>query len=58
MMKSRIMRLVFVDHFVEDLGLCLEECRRMRLVLPGAELAEELYREIQAREGRQRHAES
>ena len=43
----------FVDHFIKDLGLCLEECRRMGLVLPGVELAEELYRSVQARgEGR------
>ena len=39
----------FVDHFIKDLGLCLEECRRMGLVLPGTELAEELYRAVQAR---------
>ena len=39
----------FVDHFIKDLGLCLEECRRMGLVLPGTELAEELYRSVQAR---------
>ena len=39
----------FVDHFIKDLGLCLEECRRMGLVLPGTELAEDLYRAVQAR---------
>ena len=39
----------FIDHFIKDLGLCLEECRRMRLVLPGATLAEEFYRMMQAR---------
>lgn len=39
----------FIDHFVKDLGLCLEECRRMRLVLPGLALASELYRMMQAR---------
>lgn len=38
----------FIDHFVKDLGLCLEECRRMKLVLPGATMADELYRMIQA----------
>lgn len=51
MMKLDYAPGFFVDHFVKDLGLCLEECRKMRLVLPGAELAEELYREIQARGG-------
>ncbi|MDY5429894.1 NAD(P)-dependent oxidoreductase, partial [Desulfovibrio sp.] len=29
----------FVDHFVKDLGLCLEECKRMGLVLPGLALS-------------------
>lgn len=38
----------FIDHFIKDLGLCLEECRRMHLVLPGATLAEEFYRMMQA----------
>jgi len=39
----------FIDHFVKDLGLVLEECRRMGIVLPGAELAGRIYRSIQAR---------
>lgn len=39
----------FIDHFVKDLGLVLEECRRMNLALPGAELADRLYRSIQAK---------
>ena len=39
----------FIDHFIKDLGLCLEECRRMRLVLPGTTLAEDFYRMMQAR---------
>lgn len=38
----------FIDHFVKDLGLCLAECRRMGIVLPGATLADELYRMLQA----------
>lgn len=43
----------FIDHFVKDLGLCLAECRKMQLVLPGATLAEEFYRIMQAQgEGR------
>lgn len=43
----------FIDHFVKDLGLCLAECRNMKLVLPGATLAEEFYRMMQAQgEGR------
>lgn len=39
----------FIDHFVKDLGLCLEECRRMNLVLPGIALADQLYRILQAK---------
>ncbi|SFV72688.1 NAD(P)-dependent oxidoreductase [Desulfovibrio piger] len=39
----------FVEHFIKDLGLCLEECKRMGLVLPGVALAEQVYRLAQAR---------
>lgn len=43
----------YIDHFVKDLGLCLQECRSLGLVLPGAALAEEFYRSMQAQgEGR------
>ncbi|MDE5833518.1 MAG: NAD(P)-dependent oxidoreductase, partial [Desulfovibrio sp.] len=38
----------FIDHFVKDLGLCLKECRKMGLVLPGLALADQFYRMIQA----------
>jgi 3-hydroxyisobutyrate dehydrogenase len=38
----------FIDHFIKDLGLCLEECRRMRIVLPGLTAAEQMYRAMQA----------
>lgn len=38
----------FIDHFVKDLGLCLEECRRMGLILPGLAAADQLYRTLQA----------
>ena len=37
----------FIDHFVKDLGLVLEECRRMGIVLPGATLADSFYRSMQ-----------
>lgn len=37
-----------IDHFVKDLGICLEECRKMGLILPGVELADEFYRMMQA----------
>ena len=32
-----------IDHFIKDLGIALEEARRMRLALPGLALAEQLY---------------
>jgi len=38
----------FVDHFVKDMGIALEEARRMRLSLPGLALANQLYQSVQA----------
>ena len=38
----------FINHFVKDLGLVLEECRRMGLVLPSTALADQFYRSMQA----------
>ena len=37
----------FVDHFVKDLGLALDECRRMGLALPGLALVSQLYSSLQ-----------
>ncbi|MCR4667339.1 MAG: NAD(P)-dependent oxidoreductase [Desulfovibrio sp.] len=34
----------FIKHFIKDLGLCLDECRRMGLVLPGMTASYEVYR--------------
>lgn len=33
----------FVNHFVKDLGICLMECQRMGVALPGLALAHQLY---------------
>jgi len=33
----------FVEHFIKDMGIALEESRRMNLSLPGLALAHELY---------------
>ena len=33
----------FVEHFVKDMGIALQEARRMKLSLPGLALAEQLY---------------
>ena len=38
----------FVEHFLKDMTIALEESRRMGLKLPGLELAERLYREVAA----------
>lgn len=38
----------FVDHFVKDMCLVLEEAGRMGLVLPGLALVHQLYRSVQA----------
>jgi 3-hydroxyisobutyrate dehydrogenase len=38
----------FVEHFVKDMGIALEECRRMNLSLPGLELAHRLYQQVVA----------
>jgi 3-hydroxyisobutyrate dehydrogenase len=33
----------YVEHFVKDLGICLDEARRMGLALPGLALANQFY---------------
>ena len=38
----------FLDHFVKDMGIALEESRRMGLALPGLGLAFSLYEKTQA----------
>jgi 3-hydroxyisobutyrate dehydrogenase len=40
-----------VDHFVKDLGIAVDEARRLRLALPGLALAEQLYLALQAQGG-------
>lgn len=35
-----------VEHFVKDMGLALDECRRLDISLPGLALAESLYRRL------------
>ncbi len=37
----------FVEHFIKDMGLALEEATRMGLVLPGLALAHQLYQTVQ-----------
>jgi 3-hydroxyisobutyrate dehydrogenase len=38
----------FVEHFVKDMGLALEESKRMGLVLPGLTLVHQLYQAVQS----------
>jgi 3-hydroxyisobutyrate dehydrogenase len=38
----------YVDHFVKDTGLALDEARRMQLAVPGLALAHQLYVSLQA----------
>jgi 3-hydroxyisobutyrate dehydrogenase len=52
-LAPRILRRDFapgfmVEHFVKDMRLVLEECRRMNLTLPGLVLAESLYARLAA----------
>ncbi|MCS7304490.1 MAG: NAD(P)-dependent oxidoreductase [Thermoguttaceae bacterium] len=38
----------FVEHFIKDMAIALEEARRMGLALPGLALAHQLYMSVQA----------
>ncbi|KAK3436389.1 hypothetical protein EUGRSUZ_C00992 [Eucalyptus grandis] len=38
----------YVNHFAKDLGICLKECERMGLALPGLALAQQLYLSLKA----------
>jgi len=38
----------FVEHFIKDMGMALDEANRMRLVLPGLSTVRKLYLSIQA----------
>jgi 3-hydroxyisobutyrate dehydrogenase len=38
----------FVEHFIKDMGIALDEAKRMNLALPGLALANQLYLALQA----------
>ena len=38
----------FVEHFIKDMGIALEESKRMGLSMPGLALAHQLYLSLQA----------
>uniref|UniRef100_A0A0G4H989 6-phosphogluconate dehydrogenase NADP-binding domain-containing protein n=1 Tax=Chromera velia CCMP2878 TaxID=1169474 RepID=A0A0G4H989_9ALVE len=48
MLKRDMKPGFFIDHFVKDLKIALEEADRMKLSLPGLALAKELYVSMQA----------
>ena len=48
MMVSNFEPGFFVEHFLKDMGIALEEAKRMNLALPGLALAEQLYRAVAA----------
>jgi 3-hydroxyisobutyrate dehydrogenase len=41
----------FVDHFIKDMGLALDEAKKMNLCLPGLALAHQLYVALKAQGG-------
>ena len=43
----------YVDHFIKDMGIALEEAKRMNLSLPGLSLAHQLYIALRAQGGGQ-----
>ena len=38
----------FVEHFIKDMGIALDEAKRMDLCLPGLALAHQLYMAVKA----------
>lgn len=44
----------FVEHFIKDMGIALDESRRMGLSMPGLALSQQLYQAVQA-QGYGRH---
>jgi len=41
----------FVEHFVKDMEIALEECKKMGLALPGLALVHQLYVSLKANGG-------
>jgi len=36
----------FIKHFIKDMGIALDEAKKMNLALPGLDLAEKMYKEL------------
>lgn len=41
----------YVEHFVKDLGICLDESKRMGISMPGTALAHQFYLALMAQGG-------
>lgn len=41
----------YVEHFVKDLGICLDESKRMGISMPGTALSHQLYIALMAQGG-------
>ena len=41
----------FVEHFIKDMGIALDEAKRMNLALPGLALSNQLYLSLKAQGG-------
>lgn len=48
MLKDDFAPGFYVEHFIKDMGIALDEARRCNLQLPGLELAEKMYRRLAA----------
>ena len=47
-MENRFEPGFFVEHFIKDMEIALDECRRMNLALPGLALGHQLYVALKA----------
>jgi 3-hydroxyisobutyrate dehydrogenase len=48
MLRRNFQAGFFVEHFIKDMGIALDEANRMRLLLPGLTLVRKLYLAVQA----------
>ena len=44
-------RIIFVEHFIKDIGIALSESKKLGLSLPGLALAHQLYLAVAAQGG-------
>ena len=46
MLKEDMDAGFFVEHFIKDMGIAIEECDQMRIDLQGLSLARQLYQQV------------